>query len=127
MALASLRGDIWKQQAHLLITRRTAQVTYRSHLTVWLAGDTPPARTETAIYDVRVFTRAQSEGACVRGCEVLGRTAPATAFGVGVCRRRDLTVFVTYCQILPYWGYGYSVTVPGRAYRLTDTLNTDCE
>ena len=31
-----------------------------------------------------------------------------TAFGVGVCRRRDLTLFVTYRQILTYWGCGYS-------------------
>ena len=93
VASASPRHGSWQQQVHLLIARRTARV--RS---ACLAGRRHASSSNGDSYDVRVFTRAQPEGACVRGCEVLERTAPRSA------PRRvtdpDLTLFVTYRQIL---------------------------
>ena len=74
VASASPRDGSWQLQVHLLIARRTARV--RSGcLSGWrhassLSGDS---------YEVRFFTRAQPEGACVRGCEICGRTAPRSA------------------------------------------------
>jgi hypothetical protein len=41
-ASASPKDGCWQLQVHLIIARRAA----RSDLTVWLAGDTPPARTK---------------------------------------------------------------------------------
>ena len=72
-------------------------------------------------YKLKLATRLQLERRPLRCPHLHGRTAQrcvraamrspwtdGTAFGVGVCRRRDLTLFVTYRQILPYWGCGYS-------------------
>ena len=93
VASASHRDGSWQLQVHLLIARRAA----RSGLTV-RSDRAHASRSNGESYEVRFFTRAQPEGACVRGCEVLGRTAPRSA------PRRvadpDLTLFVTYRQIL---------------------------
>ena len=76
VASASPRDGSWQQQVHLLIAPRTAQV--RS---ACLAGWRHASSSNGDSYDVRVFTCAQPEGACVHRCEVLGRTAPRSASG----------------------------------------------
>ena len=76
LASASPRDGSWQQQVHLLIARRMARA--RSD---FLAGWRHASSSNGDSYDVRIFTRAQPEGACVRGCEVLGRTAPRSASG----------------------------------------------
>ena len=73
-ASASLRDGSWQQQAHLLITRRTARV--RSG---YLAGWRHASSSDGAGYEVRVFTRAQPEGVFVRVCDDLGLPAPHSA------------------------------------------------
>ena len=73
-ASASLRDGSWQQQAHLLITRRTARV--RSGCQ---AGWRHASSSDGAGYDVRFFTRAQPEGVFVRVCDDLGLPAPHSA------------------------------------------------
>ena len=83
-------------------------------------------------YKLKLATRLQLERRPLRCPHLHGRTAQrcvraamrspstdGTAFGVGVCRRRDLTLFVTQRQILTYWGCGYSTGHSG-----TDTPQT---
>jgi hypothetical protein len=77
VASASLRDGSWQLQVHVLIARRAA----RSDLTVRSdRGYTPHASTEgVTTYEVRSFTCAQPEGACVHRRNVLGRSASASA------------------------------------------------
>ena len=74
VASASPRDGTWQLQVHLLIARRAA----RSGLTV-RSDRAHASRSNGESYEVRFFTRAQPEGACVRRCEILGRSALASA------------------------------------------------
>ena len=74
VASASPRDGSWQQQVHLLIARRAA----RSDLSV-RSDRAHASRSNGEGYDVRFFTCAQPEGACVHRCEVRGRTASASA------------------------------------------------
>ena len=76
VASASHRDGSWQLQVHLLIARRAA----RSGLTV-RSDRAHTSRSNGESYEVRFFTRAQPEGACVRRREVRGRTASAPAVG----------------------------------------------
>ena len=73
-ASASPRDGSWQLQVHLLIARRAA----RSDLTV-RSDRAHASRSNEEGYDVRFFTCAQPEGACVHRCEVHGRPASASA------------------------------------------------
>ena len=74
VASASLRGDTWQLQVHASIARRTT----RSDLTV-RSDRADASRSNGESYETRSFTCAQPEDACVHRCEVLGRTASASA------------------------------------------------
>ena len=74
VASASLRGDTWQLQVQVSISRRTA----RSDLTV-RPDRAHASRSNGESYEARSFTCAQPEGACVHRCEVVGRSASASA------------------------------------------------
>jgi hypothetical protein len=74
VASASPRDGSWQQQVHVLIARRTT----RSDLAV-RSDRVHASRSNEEGYEVRSFTCAQPEGACVHRCEVRGRTASASA------------------------------------------------
>ena len=74
VASVSLRGDTWQLQVHASIARRTT----RSDLTV-RSDRADASRSNGESYETRSFTCAQPEDACVHRCEVLGRTASASA------------------------------------------------
>ena len=70
-------------------------------------------RTGTRVTLERKGLRGSGFHACTaRRCGRARMRCPWTV-GIGVgreaCARSDLTLFVTYRQILPYWGCGYSV------------------
>ena len=66
----------------------------------------------TTQYRVRESGAAGSSRAhTARGCERARMRCPWTVgivVGREECARSDLRFFVTYSQILPYWGCGYS-------------------
>jgi hypothetical protein len=74
VASASLRDGSWQLQVHVLIARRAA----RSDLTV-RSDRVHASRFNGRGYEVRSFTCAQPEGACVHRRNVLGRSASASA------------------------------------------------
>ena len=74
VASASPRDGSWQLQVHLLIARRAA----RSDLTV-RSDRAHASRSNGEGCDVRFFTCARPEGACVHRCDVRGRTASASA------------------------------------------------
>ena len=74
VASASHRDGSWQLQVHLLIARRAA----RSGLTV-RSDRAHASRSNGESYEVRFFTRAQPEGACVRAYDVCGWAASPSA------------------------------------------------
>jgi hypothetical protein len=74
VASASPRDGSWQQLLHVLNARRTA----RSDLAM-RSDRAHASRLNGDRYEVRFFTRAQPEGACVHRCDVLGRSASASA------------------------------------------------
>ena len=60
VASASLRDDRCQHHLHLVIARRMAQ----SDLPIWLAGDTPPARTERVIRSAPSWPHSPKVCAC---------------------------------------------------------------
>ena len=98
VASASPRDGSWQLQVHLLIARRAA----RSDLTV-RSDRAHASRSNGEGCDVRFFTCARPEGACVHRCDVRGRT-DGIGIGRAACARRDLRIFVTYSQIFTVLG-----------------------